>query len=175
MNTGFVLAEKVDAALLEKAEPTFHKSPSRPSVLVATIDSEIREGLAELVESAGVSAIWVSAVKDLKTVVAKERVVACFCGFWLQDGTYREVVRHLRRERKETPAIIVSGPACPREYRDYLTAVNFGALDYLCYPYDQSDFQRMLESAIEAGSHSIARKVGQTRLNHPSRVVAYEY
>jgi DNA-binding NtrC family response regulator len=175
MNTGFVLTEKIDAALHEKAEPILHEPPSRPAVLIATIDPEIREGLAELVERAGVSAIWVSAVKDLKTVVAKDRVVACFCGFWLQDGTYREVVRHLRRERKDIPAIIVSGPACPQEYRDYLTAVNFGALDYLSHPYDRSDFQRMLESAIEARSHSTARKGSLTGLNHPSRVVAYEY
>jgi DNA-binding NtrC family response regulator len=172
MNSEVVLAEQVDVTLVEKAEPTLYQSPSRPAVLVATIDPEIREGLAELVEIAGVSAIWVNAVKDVKAVVARERIVACLCGFWLQDGTYREVVRHLRRERKEIPAIIVSAPACPQEYRDYLTAVNLGALDYLSYPYDQSDFQRMLESAIERPSRSIMQQTLQSGLDRPTRVAA---
>lgn len=175
MNSGVVLAEQVDAIPTGKAEPIFHQPPSRPAVLVATIDPEIREGLAELVESAGVSAIWVSAVKDVKTVVAKERIVACLCGFWLQDGTYREVIGHLRRGRREIPAIIVSAPACPREYRDYLAAMNLGALDYLCYPYDRSDFQRMLESAIETRARSIERQCLEKGVEYPKRIAAYGY
>ena len=122
-------------------------------MLIATIDTEIREALADLLEMASINAIWVGSVEDVKALVARERIVACLCGFWLQDGTYREVIRHLWRERIDVPAVIVSAPSCPQEYRDYLAAMNLGALDFLSYPYQKRDFERMLESAMAGHSH----------------------
>jgi DNA-binding NtrC family response regulator len=128
-------------------------------VLIATIDTAIREALADLLEIASINAIWVGSVEDVKTLIARKGIVACLCGFWLQDGTYREVIRHLRRERLDIPAIIVSAPSCPEEYRDYLAAMNLGALDFLSYPYQKSEFERMLESAIAAHSRSGRQEV----------------
>ena len=124
------------------------------TVLIATIDQDIRTALADLMENAEIKAIWVSSVKDVKTLISKQQISACFCGLWLQDGTYREIIRHLRRERIDVPTIIVSAPTCPQEFRDYLAAMNLGALDVLSYPYEQSDFERMIESAISSRSTS---------------------
>ncbi len=75
-----------------------------------------------------------------------------------RDGTYRELVRHLRREKIDVSVIIVSAPTCPNEYGDYLAAMNIGALDFLCYPYRPFDFERMLESAIATSSGSSHRQ-----------------
>jgi DNA-binding NtrC family response regulator len=172
MNPGVVLTERVDGTFVRKAGASAHPAPGRPTVLIATVEPEIREALTGLLEDATVNAIWVSGVKDVKTLVARERIVACLCGFWLQDGTYREVIRHLRRERMDIPAIIVSGPACPPEYRDYLAAMNLGALDLLCYPYQQSDFNRMLESAIASWSLSAVEKAGETAVDFRQRGAA---
>jgi DNA-binding NtrC family response regulator len=151
MNPATVLRERGDSGFAKKSVTSIDRAPGRPTVLIATVDPEIREALVELLETTSVNAIWVSSVKDVKSLVAGNLVVACLCGFWLQDGTYREVIRHLRRERISTPAIIVSPPACPQEFRDYLAAMNLGPLDFLAYPYRQSDFESMLEAAI--GSH----------------------
>lgn len=158
MNPAVVLKERAESNLMSKSVTSIHRTPGRPTVLIATIDPEIREALAGLLEIASINAIWVSSVKDVKASAGKERIVACLCGFWLQDGTYREVIRHLRRERMDIPAIIVSAPACPQEYRDYLAAMNLGALDFLSYPYKQLDFERMLKSAITGQSHSIRQE-----------------
>jgi CheY-like chemotaxis protein len=148
MNSGLVLTDRFDGVFARKSATYRAPAPGRPTVLIATIDPEIREGLAYLLENAPVNAIWVSGVNDVKLLVASGGIAACLCGFWLQDGTYREVIRHLRRERLDIPTIIVSPRAYPQEYRDYLAAMNLEALDFLPYPYQQSDFQRMLNSAI---------------------------
>lgn len=158
MNPAIVLRGQVGNNFTRKSATNIRRTPDRPTVLIATVDTEIRQGLADLLEIASINAIWVGSVEDVKTIVAKERIAACLCGFWLQDGTYREVIRHLRRGRLDIPAIIVSAPACPHEYRDYLAAMNLGALDFLCHPYQQSDLDRMLESAISAHSRSIRRQ-----------------
>jgi DNA-binding NtrC family response regulator len=154
MNPAAALMGRVESNFTRKSVTGLKRIPGRPTVLIATIDSEIREALADYLEMASINAIWVVSVEDVKTLVAREQIAACLCGFWLQDGTYREVIRHLRRERMDTPAIIVSAPACPHEFRDYIAAMNLGVLDFLCYPYQKSDFERMLESAIAAHSHS---------------------
>jgi DNA-binding NtrC family response regulator len=127
----------VDGTFARKSGSANQQKSGRPTVLIATIDPEIREGLANLLETSAVNAIWVSGVKDVKTLVARKGIVACFCGFWLQDGTYREVVSHLRRERV----------ACPQEFRDYLAAFDLGSLDFLSHPYQSSDFDRILKAA----------------------------
>jgi len=161
MNPAIVLRERGESGFTKKSVANINRSPGRPTLLIATIDPEIREALADLLEIASVNAIWVSSVKDVKTLVAGELVVACLCGFWLQDGTYREVIRHLRRERINIPAIIVSAPACPHEFRDYLAALNLGPLDFLSYPYQQSDFEKMLESAIGSRSRLQHQQVSE--------------
>ncbi len=161
MNPAVVLRERVESHFMRKSATNIHRTPGRPTVLIATIDTEIREALADLLEIASINAIWVGSVEDVKTLVAREKIAACLCGFWLQDGTYREVIRHLRRERIDIPAIIVSAPACPQEYRDYLAAMNLGALHFLCYPYQKLDFERMLESAIARHSRSMRQQVSE--------------
>jgi DNA-binding NtrC family response regulator len=154
MNPAVALRERVESYFTRKSVKSIKRTPGRPTVLIATIDTEIREALADLLEMASLNAIWVGSVEDVKTLIARKGIAACLCGFWLQDGTYREVIRHLRRERLDIPAIIVSAPSCPQEYRDYLAAMNLGALDFLSYPYQKSEFERMLESAIAAHSRS---------------------
>jgi DNA-binding NtrC family response regulator len=161
MNPAIVLRERAESNLIRKSATSIHRTPGRPTVLIATVDPEIREGLADLTKMASINAIWVRSVEDVKTLVAREGIAACLCGFWLQDGTYREVIRHLRRERMDIPAIIVSAPACPHEYLDYLAAMNLGALDFLCYPYQKVDFERMLESAIVAQSRSMRQQISE--------------
>jgi DNA-binding NtrC family response regulator len=154
MNSVLILNERAENNSTHNAAQANAKSLDSQTFLIATIDPDIRTALSELLDSAGINGIWVSSVKEVKALIARQRISACLCGFWLQDGTYREIIQHLRRERMDIPAIIVSAPTCPQEFRDYLAAMNLGALDVLSYPYEQSDFERMLEFAIPSRSSS---------------------
>jgi DNA-binding NtrC family response regulator len=119
-----------------------------PSILLATTDLEIRRTMAELLQSYTINTLWASGMEEIKSALAKQDVAACFCGFWLIDGTYRDVVRHMKRQRAEIPVIIVCAPTCPHECRDYLAALNIRAFDFICYPYRRIDLERILHSAI---------------------------
>lgn len=121
---------------------------AQATVLMATVDSAISESMRELLGMFPLKTIWVTAVAEVKAVLAKENVAACFCGFWLVDGTYRDVVRHLKHQPVEIPAIIVCAPACPHEYREYLAALKIRAFDFICHPYRKSDLDRILRAAI---------------------------
>jgi DNA-binding NtrC family response regulator len=125
-----------------------HASSKQPSILLATTDSDIRSSMEELLQNYRVNTLWASGMKEIKSALAKDDVAACFCGFWLVDGTYRDVVRHLKSERAEVPVVIICAPACPQEYRDYLAALNIRAFDFICHPYRRIDLERILNSAM---------------------------
>jgi len=154
MNPVLVLNERSENKPTYKIAQTDCKPLDRHCVLIAAVDNDIRAALTQLLEVANVEAVWVRSVKDVKALTAKRKITACLCGFWLQDGTYREVVRHLRRERMDIPAIIVSAATCPHEFREYLAAIDLGSLDILSYPYEQSDFDRIMEFAISSRTES---------------------
>jgi DNA-binding NtrC family response regulator len=120
----------------------------RPSVLIATVDPEIRKIMGELLHGFAINTTWVSGIAEVRSALAQDDLMACFCGFWLVDGTYRDVVRHLKRQRADLPMIIVCAPTCPQEYRDYLAALNIRAFNFISYPYHRFDLERILDSAM---------------------------
>jgi CheY-like chemotaxis protein len=132
---------------------------TQSTVLVATNDPEIQKNISALLQLFPVKTLWAKGLEEVKFVLARESVAACFCGFWLVDGTYRDVVRHLRLQPAEIPAIIVCAASCPNEYRDYLAALNMRAFDFICHPYRKSDIERILLSAMDSHNGSEALRL----------------
>jgi len=126
----------------------FQQSAGQPVVLVATTDPVISYSMGALLEMYPLRTLWAKGVGEVRALLAKENVAACFCGFWLVDGTYRDVVRLLKRQPVEVPAIIVCEPSCSNEYRDYLAALNIRAFDFICHPYRKTDLERILQATL---------------------------
>jgi len=168
MNSAAVLKTKAEIAS-KRVSTIVDQGSRKPTILIATVAPEICNDLKELLQTFSFNTMWVKGVEAAKSMLRKERVVACLCGFWLQDGTYRELVRHIRRENIEIPLILVSEPDCPREYRDYLAAINIGALDFLCHPYRKSDLEGML--GLVTGQQGLAAGEVTRSVRRPSSMV----
>lgn len=123
-------------------------STAEATILLATVDPDIRASMSVLLDSYRVKALSITRLEELRVALSRETISACFCGFWLVDGTYRDVVRQLRRQPNEIPVIVLCGPGCSEEYRDYLAALNIRAFDYICYPYRKADLERILDSTV---------------------------
>jgi DNA-binding NtrC family response regulator len=135
----------------------------QPTILVATVEPEIRASMSELLENYNVKTIWVTGLEELRLALTRENIAACFCGFWLVDGTCRDVVHQLKRQHAEIPIIVVCAPECSQEYRDYLAALNIRAFDYICYPYRKVDLERILYSAISPATPSTRTENAQRK------------
>lgn len=131
-----------------EAVETVEASLAHLTILVATAEPAIGASMRDLLEAYPIRTIWARGVNEVRSALSRETVDACFCGFWLIDGTYRDVVRHLKRQPAEIPAIVVCAPSCPQEYRDYLAALNLRAFDFLCHPYRRLDLERILRAMI---------------------------
>jgi DNA-binding NtrC family response regulator len=147
MRVAAVNPGNANLAQLQNPENIELRKP-QATVLIATNDLEIHGNMSQLLAPFSVKTVWSRCLEEVKSVLAREKVSVCFCGFWLLDGTYRDVVRHLRLRRAEIPAVIVCAPSCPHDYRDYRAALNISAFDFICHPYQKSDIERILNSAV---------------------------
>jgi len=119
-----------------------------PTVLVATVEPVISDSMRDLLQMYPLRTLWAKGVGEVRTLLTQENVAACFCGFWLIDGTYRDIVRLLKRRPVEIPTIVVCEPGCPKEYRDYLASLNIRAFDFICHPYRKTDLERILQAKL---------------------------
>ena len=129
-------------------EPVVEPALAHLTILVATAEPAISASMRDLLGAYPLRTIWARGVDEVRSALSRQNVDACFCGFWLIDGTYRDVVRHLKRQPVEIPAIVVCAPSCPQEYQDYLAALNLRAFDFLCHPYRRMDLERILRATI---------------------------
>jgi DNA-binding NtrC family response regulator len=120
----------------------------RSNILLASADSEACLRITDLLENYPANVLRATRMEEIKQAVAQGNITACLSGFWLVDGTYRDVVRHLKSQRTEVPVIIICEPTCPQEYRNNLAALNIRAFDFICHPYRRSDLETMLRAAI---------------------------
>jgi DNA-binding NtrC family response regulator len=148
MDQAAAVTKNTTTVLHRESAAQFQPSAAQPVVLVATTDSVISDSMRALLQMYPLHTLWAKGVGEVRALLAKENVSACFCGFWLVDGTYRDVVRLLKRHPVEIPAIIVCEPACPNEYRDYLAALNIRAFDFICHPYRKTDLERILQATL---------------------------
>ena len=132
--------------------------PDAPIVLVAALDWQVRSGLSAALKTFAINTEWVSSVAEASRVLDAKDVSACLCGYWLEDGTFKDLARHIRRSTVKIPMIAVSAPACRNEYRDYLAAMNIGAFEFLCHPYHKTDLDRVLRQAVTAHARQIWRR-----------------
>lgn len=136
------------------AESSLDSEPS--TVLVASVDPDIRSSLSALLGAYPARTVWANSVEGVRSNLAKENVSACFCGFWLLDGTYRDVIRLLKSRPIEIPAIIACAPGCPGEYQDYLAALNIRAFDFISFPYSAAHLERVLRAAL--WTHNLSKR-----------------
>jgi DNA-binding NtrC family response regulator len=134
--------------LHREAAVQFQASSEQPIVLVATTDPVISDNMRALLQMYPLRTLWARGVGEARALLAKENVAACFCGFRLVDGTYRDVVRLLKQQPVEVPAIMLCESACPNEYQDYLAALNIRAFDFICHPYRRTDLERILQATL---------------------------
>src|ERR1700733_16100703 len=142
--------------------------PGRSSIVLATIDGQILDGMGELLRGYRVNTIWARGTEEVRAALAENDLLACFCGFWLVDGTYRDVVRLLKHRHAEVPMVIVCSPECPQEYRDYLAALNIRAFDFICHPYRRIDLERILDSAMAFRKGPVRPGTSATHSTHRS-------
>ena len=118
-----------------------------PVALLVAVESSAHKTIVEMLSARGIECLRAGSIAEMKSLCSHRNISVCVSGLWLVDGTFRDVVSHLRRQSTQVRVVIVCGADSPPEYRDFLRALDIQSFDSVCFPFQESDLERALESA----------------------------
>jgi len=95
----------------------------------------------------GISPLHFQGVRQAEEAFARERFHLIVCEAQLGDGTYRDVLRTVQQTGQDALVIVIC-PGGEIDIRDYVDAIESGALDYLPCACSTSDLWWVLRGAL---------------------------
>lgn len=123
-----------------------------PVALLIAVESNVRKMIMEMLGARGIECLCAGSIMEMKSICSHRNISVCVSGLWLVDGTFRDVVSHLRRQSAQVRVVIVCGADSPPEYRDFLRALDIQSFDSVGFPFQKSDLERVLGPvAVKSG------------------------
>ncbi len=82
-------------------------------------------------------------------MLARQNLSVVFCSDTLPDGDFRAIMNEVRKSSADVPVIVLSRLA---NWDAYLSAIGAGAFDYIAYPPDTAETERILWAALSESS-----------------------
>jgi DNA-binding NtrC family response regulator len=120
-------------------------------ILIISGEKDHREKLADRVFNCGLRPVCCDTIADAKTLVARQPFGAVLSEDSLADGDYRAVIRELHHYAKNVPVVIVSRRD---DWDSYLEAVGVGAFDYVAFPPNPGELERVIWTALSESKRS---------------------
>jgi len=108
-------------------------------------DLELGRALQSALQDAGHEAVWVRRAADARHFVAEEQFDAVLLDLGLPDGNGMELLRHLRREGKTMPILVITARD---SLEDRLNGLDLGADDYLIKPFATTELLARLRAVV---------------------------
>jgi DNA-binding NtrC family response regulator len=113
--------------------------------LVASSETEIRADLVSVLRQLLVRVISCSDLLHAQQIISREGVSLVFCDESLSDGSFRELLAGVKRE-KVTPKVVVA--IRTGEWKEYLEAMRLGAFDAIRWPLRESEIETVVAHAM---------------------------
>ena len=126
-----------------------------PDVLVIDDEAVVRDGIALVLNAAGLS---VATANDGAAALADPAWAHCrmaLCDLMLPDCSGLEVLRVLRERRPDLPVVVMTGYIDAQSASE---AIAFGAAGFLPKPFDESELLATVQNAIQAAAAARERR-----------------
>lgn len=118
---------------------------TEPHILFADDNSDIRELVQHLLQSAGFRVTTADSGADVLQLVTKERFDALLLDHWMPESSGIELCRKIRAFNPGIPILICSGAVTQA---DREAAIQAGAQGYVGKPFNCRDLIRLLRSTV---------------------------
>ena len=119
--------------------------PTQTSVLVACNDCGSRFALASILAGLGFDLVFASSVDQARAVLLGRPIRLVFCEDILPDGSFRDVLRTLRRAGSRVPLVVCS---LLGEMDEYLEAMDLGAFDFIAPPFRPAELESIINNVL---------------------------
>ncbi|MFO1143206.1 MAG: response regulator transcription factor [Amaricoccus sp.] len=107
-------------------------------LLLVEDTEDVAEAIVASFQRRGDAMDWVGTVEDARDLLAVNAYDVVILDISLPDGLGTEILRELRRERRATPVLMLTARMT---VEDRVSALDFGADDYLVKPFDLRELQ----------------------------------
>jgi DNA-binding NtrC family response regulator len=128
------------------------------TVLVVDDEAFVRESLVDLLESDGYRPVAAGSVKEALRLVDVEPVIAIITDLKMPGGDGLELLREIRRARRDLPVIVLTGVGT---IDDAVSAMKAGAYDFIQKPVNPDEFSLLVRRATE--HQDLVREVSYLR------------
>jgi len=111
------------------------------SILIVCPEGKSRDRLVARTLDLGLQPLCLTKCSEAEDVLGRQGFHVVLCSDNLLEGDYRNVIG----AAGSTPVVVLSHIA---EWGPYLTALKAGAFDYIVYPPDGAEVDRILSSAL---------------------------
>lgn len=125
--------------------------PRASLVLIIGGERDHREKLADRVSRCGLRPICCETIADAQALMARQQFSAVFFEDSLPDGDFRIVIGEMGRTVSKAPVVIVSRRD---DWDAYLAAVGAGAFDFVAFPPNPGELERVLRAALGESKRS---------------------
>jgi DNA-binding NtrC family response regulator len=115
-------------------------------VLIVCSEAGHRDKAAEIIRQMGLQCVQCSSLTDARAEVERQAFSFVLCNDDLPDCNLRTAVRVLSSATRGIPVIVLSHLA---DWDAYMRALNAGAFDYIAYPPDPAETERILRLALD--------------------------
>jgi DNA-binding response OmpR family regulator len=129
-----------------------------PNILVVSDNREVQKAFADLLEKNGMVPLVASTVSQAEALLDHVPVSMVFCSDELPNPGVDVFVRRAADTSKRPPVVVVSRLD---DWERYLKFLQRGAFDYVLYPFNRVDVERVVKNALGSplfhnGSHETA-------------------
>jgi two-component system nitrogen regulation response regulator GlnG len=115
-------------------------------VLIVSADPVKHGDAGKIVRGMGLCPVTCSSLRDARDLTSREKFKFVLCDDELPDGKIAATVRALTYSTGGAPIVVLSHLA---DWGAYAKALNAGAFDYIVYPFDRIETERILRRALE--------------------------
>jgi two-component system, NtrC family, response regulator PilR len=110
-------------------------------VLVISPEAAHHKEISAAVQRYGLGSIYCREFVEAERFLGQQKVSVVFCHDTLPDGDFQRVIAAVN----PTPVVVLSRFA---EWDHYVAALRAGAFDYIAYPSDSAEIERIVSAAI---------------------------
>ncbi len=137
----------------EAKRPMFRAFP----VLIVSGEAEHRDNLARTTSKCGLQPACCETFAAAELLIARQQLSIVLCEDLLPDGDFRAVIGETARCKPKLPVIVVSRVG---DWDSCLAAMSAGAFDYVAFPPNPGEVERILYAALSE-SRCSSRAVAQ--------------
>ena len=117
-----------------------------PIVLVVSGNLEAQEAVANVLREWGLASIFALTARDAEEILIRHPVSLIFCSDELEDGEVDSFIQCCSHPPNQVPVVVVSRLDDCGQYLKFLQA---GAFDYVLYPPNGLEIDRVLWNALK--------------------------